>query len=178
MRCTIWRDAAEHVAESLTRGDRVVVQGRLRQRSFETRDGDKCTVVELEVDEIGPSLRYATAKVTKASRTRAESSCRGTDAHTTHHRHPHLPNRAGAALRLQGPTQGRLTRWAATDTQSGQHLRAALAAHCPSATYERAPASTAHSATARIVVIWWRTPRRARGSGTLDSALNTSLPHT
>ena len=79
MRCTIWRDAAEHVAESLTRGDRVVVQGRLRQRSFETRDGDKRTVVELEVDEIGPSLRYATAKVTKASRTRAESSCRGSD---------------------------------------------------------------------------------------------------
>ena len=60
MRCTIWRDAAEHVAESLTCGDRVVVQGRLRQRSFETRDGDKRTVVELEVDEIGPSLRYAT----------------------------------------------------------------------------------------------------------------------
>ena len=79
MRCTIWRDAAEHIAECLTRGDRVVVQGRLRQRSFETRDGDKRTVVELEVDEIGPSLRYATAKVTKASRTRAESSCRGSD---------------------------------------------------------------------------------------------------
>ena len=74
MRCTIWRDAAEHVAESLTRGDRVVVQGRLRQRSFETRDGDKRTVVELDVDDIGPSLRYATAKVTKASRSGAESS--------------------------------------------------------------------------------------------------------
>ena len=54
MRCTIWRDAAEHVAECLTRGDRVVVQGRLRQRSFETRDGDKRTVVELDVDEVGP----------------------------------------------------------------------------------------------------------------------------
>ena len=64
LRCTAWRDAAEHVAESLTRGDRVVVQGRLRQRSFETRDGDKRTVVELDVDEIGPSLRYATVKVT------------------------------------------------------------------------------------------------------------------
>ena len=60
LRCTIWCAAAEHVAESLTRGMRVVVQGRLRQRSFETRDGDKRTVVELEVDEIGPSLRYAT----------------------------------------------------------------------------------------------------------------------
>jgi single-strand DNA-binding protein len=63
MRCTIWRQPAEHVGESLTRGDRVVVQGRLRQRSFETRDGDKRTVVELDVDEIGPSLRYATVKV-------------------------------------------------------------------------------------------------------------------
>jgi single-strand DNA-binding protein len=73
MRCTIWRDAAEHVGESLTRGDRVVVQGRLRQRSFETRDGDKRTVVELDVDEVGPSLRYATAKVTKAHRAGADS---------------------------------------------------------------------------------------------------------
>ena len=68
LRCTIWCAAAEHVAESLTRGMRVVVQGRLRQRSFETRDGDKRTVIELDVDEIGPSLRYATATVTKASR--------------------------------------------------------------------------------------------------------------
>ncbi len=73
LRCTLWRDAAEHVAESLTRGDRVVVQGRLRQRSFETRDGDKRTVVELDVDEIGPSLRYATVKVTKAHRAAADS---------------------------------------------------------------------------------------------------------
>lgn len=68
MRCSIWREAAENVAESLTRGARVVVSGRLKQRSYETREGEKRTVVELEVDEIGPSLRYATAKVTKASR--------------------------------------------------------------------------------------------------------------
>ena len=68
LRCNIWRQAAENVAESLTRGARVVVQGRLRQRSFETREGEKRTVVELEVDEIGPSLRYATAKVNKVSR--------------------------------------------------------------------------------------------------------------
>ena len=73
MRCTIWWQAAEHVAESVARGDRVVVQGRLRQRSFETRDGDKRTVVELDVDEIGPSLRYVTVKVTTASRAGAES---------------------------------------------------------------------------------------------------------
>ena len=68
MRCNVWREAAENVAESLTRGSRVIVTGRLKQRSFETREGEKRTVVELEVDEIGPSLRYATAKVTKASR--------------------------------------------------------------------------------------------------------------
>ncbi len=68
MRCNIWREAAENVAESLTRGSRVIVQGRLKQRSFETREGEKRTVVEVEVDEIGPSLRYATAKVNKASR--------------------------------------------------------------------------------------------------------------
>ncbi len=68
LRCNIWREAAENVAESLTRGSRVIVQGRLKQRSYETREGEKRTVVELEVDEIGPSLRYATAKVTKAGR--------------------------------------------------------------------------------------------------------------
>ena len=68
LRCNVWRQAAENVAESLTRGSRVIVSGRLKQRSFETKEGEKRTVVELEVDEIGPSLRYATAKVTRASR--------------------------------------------------------------------------------------------------------------
>ncbi|GAB2465181.1 single-stranded DNA-binding protein [Promicromonospora sp. NPDC023987] len=68
MRCSIWREAAENVAESLTKGTRVIAQGRLVQRSYETREGEKRTVVELQVDEIGPSLRYATAKVTRAQR--------------------------------------------------------------------------------------------------------------
>jgi single-strand DNA-binding protein len=68
LRCNIWREAAENVAESLTRGSRVIVTGRLKQRSFETREGEKRTVFEVEVDEIGPSLKYATAKVNKASR--------------------------------------------------------------------------------------------------------------
>jgi single-strand DNA-binding protein len=68
LRCSVWRQAAENVAESLTRGTRVVVSGRLKQRSFETKEGEKRTVVELDVDEIGPSLRYATAKVNKTSR--------------------------------------------------------------------------------------------------------------
>jgi single-strand DNA-binding protein len=66
--CTVWRQAAENVAESLTRGARVIVSGRLKQRTYETREGEKRTVIELEVDEIGPSLRYATAKVQKMSR--------------------------------------------------------------------------------------------------------------
>jgi single-strand DNA-binding protein len=68
LRCQIWRQAAENVAESLTRGARVIVSGRLVQRSFETREGEKRTVVELQVDEVGPSLRYATAKVNKVAR--------------------------------------------------------------------------------------------------------------
>jgi single-strand DNA-binding protein len=68
LRCSIWRQAAENVAESLTKGARVVVQGRLKQRSYETREGEKRTVYELDVDEVGPSLRYATAKVTKVTR--------------------------------------------------------------------------------------------------------------
>jgi single-strand DNA-binding protein len=68
LRCNVWRQMAENVAESLTRGARVWVKGRLKQRTFETKEGEKRTVVELDVDEIGPSLRYATAKVNKVSR--------------------------------------------------------------------------------------------------------------
>jgi single-strand DNA-binding protein len=68
LRCSVWRQAAENVAESLQRGMRVVVQGRLRQRSFETKEGEKRTVIEMEVDEVGPSLKYATAKVNKTTR--------------------------------------------------------------------------------------------------------------
>ena len=68
MRCSVWRDAAENVAESLQRGSRVIVTGRLKSRSYETKEGEKRTVNELEVDELGPSLRYATAKVNKTQR--------------------------------------------------------------------------------------------------------------
>ena len=68
MRCSIWREAAENVAESLQRGTRVVVTGRLKSRSYETKEGEKRTVVEMDVDEVGPSLRYANAKVTKTQR--------------------------------------------------------------------------------------------------------------
>ena len=66
--CSVWRQAAENVAESLQRGMRVVVQGRLKARTYETREGEKRTVFEIEVDEVGPSLKYATAKVTRTTR--------------------------------------------------------------------------------------------------------------
>jgi single-strand DNA-binding protein len=66
--CNVWRQAAENVAESLQRGMRVIVSGRLRQRSYETKEGEKRTVYEVEVDEVGPSLRSASAKVTKSQR--------------------------------------------------------------------------------------------------------------
>jgi single-strand DNA-binding protein len=67
LRASCWREFAEHVAGSLTKGARVVATGRLKQRSYETKEGEKRTAIELEVDEIGPSLRYATAQVTRAS---------------------------------------------------------------------------------------------------------------
>lgn len=66
--CIIWRQAAENVANSLTKGDRVIVTGRLRQRSYDTREGEKRTVFEVEVDDVGPSLRYATSQVTRTPR--------------------------------------------------------------------------------------------------------------
>lgn len=67
LRASVWREFAEHVAGSLTKGMRVVAQGRLRQRSYQDREGNNRTAIELEVDEIGPSLRYATAQVTRAA---------------------------------------------------------------------------------------------------------------
>lgn len=69
LRASVWREFAEHVASSLTKGSRVVATGRLRQRSFETKEGEKRTSIELEIEEIGPSLRYATAAVTRAPST-------------------------------------------------------------------------------------------------------------
>jgi single-strand DNA-binding protein len=68
LRASVWREAAENVAESLTKGMRVIVSGRLKSRSYETKEGEKRTVIELEVDEIGPSLRYANAKINRTQR--------------------------------------------------------------------------------------------------------------
>jgi len=70
LRASVWREFAEHVAASLSKGSRVMAQGRLKQRSYETKEGEKRTSMELEIDEIGPSLRYATAQVTRASSSR------------------------------------------------------------------------------------------------------------
>jgi single-strand DNA-binding protein len=75
--CNVWRQAAENVAESLTRGTRVIVSGRLRQRSYETKEGEKRTVYEVEVDDVGPSLRNASAKVNKVARSGGDSGYGG-----------------------------------------------------------------------------------------------------
>lgn len=80
LRASVWREFAEHVASSLTKGSRVIVQGRLKQRSYETKEGEKRTSMELEVDEIGPSLRYATAQVTRTSGGSAMGGGRGGSA--------------------------------------------------------------------------------------------------
>jgi single-strand DNA-binding protein len=75
MRASVWREFAEHAASSLTKGARVVATGRLRQRSYETKEGEKRTSIELEVDEIGPSLRYATAQVQRQSGGGSKGCC-------------------------------------------------------------------------------------------------------
>ena len=73
LRCTLWRQPAENLTESLRRGDRVILTGRLRQRSFETREGDQRTMIELDVDEIGASLKFTTLKLTKTDRVTAQA---------------------------------------------------------------------------------------------------------
>jgi single-strand DNA-binding protein len=75
--CNVWRQAAENVAESLTRGMRVIVSGRLRQRSYETKEGEKRTVYEIEVDDVGPSLRNASAKVNRVARSGGDGGYSG-----------------------------------------------------------------------------------------------------
>jgi len=75
--CSVWRQAAENVAESLQKGMRVIVQGRLKSRSYETREGEKRTVFEIDVDEVGPSLRNATAKVNKTTRSGGQGGYSG-----------------------------------------------------------------------------------------------------
>ena len=83
MRCSVWRQYAENVAESLQKGMRVIATGRLKQRSYETREGEKRTVVEMEVDDVGPALRYATAKVNKVQRSGGGFGAEGGGASST-----------------------------------------------------------------------------------------------
>src|SRR6187399_1670668 len=98
--CSVWRQAAENVAESLQKGMRVVVQGRLKQRSYETREGEKRTVVELEVDEVGPSLKYATAKVARVQRSGGGGGYTGDDPWAT------TPAQGGQGAPAGQPAQG------------------------------------------------------------------------
>ena len=79
LRCTLWRQPAENTAETLTKGTRVIVTGRLKQRTYDTRDGEKRTVTEIDVDDIGPSLRYATAKVIRTPKTTTVGAGAGGD---------------------------------------------------------------------------------------------------
>lgn len=74
LRASVWKEAAENVAETLTKGMRVIAQGRLRSRSYDTKEGERRTVMELEIDEIGPSLKYASAKVTRTARGNGEGA--------------------------------------------------------------------------------------------------------
>ncbi|MEF3322289.1 single-stranded DNA-binding protein [Gulosibacter sp. GYB002] len=102
LRCTVWREFAEHVASSVQRGARVIVQGRLKQRSYETEQGDKRTVIELEVEELGPSLRYATAQVTKAGATTSGSGWAAAGASSSA---PASPSQGQASWTAQQPPQ-------------------------------------------------------------------------
>lgn len=100
MRCNVWRETAENVAETLTKGMRVIAQGRLKQRSYETKEGEKRTVIELEVDEIGPALRYANAKVTRTARSGDSGGSGGYQGTGG------TDGRAGGSKRSQGRTAG------------------------------------------------------------------------
>ena len=106
--CNVWRQAAENVAESLTRGMRVIVSGRLRQRSYETKEGEKRTVYEVEVDDVGPSLRNASAKVNKVARSGGNGGGQGGSAGGP------PGGRAARAARAGTPIRGRPTAAATT----------------------------------------------------------------
>lgn len=97
LRASVWRDFAEHVAGSLTKGSRVIATGRLKQRSYETKEGERRTSIELEVDEIGPSLRYATAQVTRTQGTGGGGGGRGVTSGSGGGDEPWAPSAPAAA---------------------------------------------------------------------------------
>ena len=115
--CNVWRQAAENVAESLTRGTRVIVSGRLRQRSYETKEGEKRTVYEVEVDDVGPSLRNASAKVNKIARNGSAGGPGGSGSGPggPAGQRPAVPG-SRATQAAGTPTRGRPTAPAATPT--------------------------------------------------------------
>ena len=106
LNCSIWRQAAENVAESLQKGMRVVAQGRLKARSYETREGEKRTVMELDVDEVGPSLKYATAKVTRVTRGGGGGGGFGGGGDDPWASQPAAPQQGGGASGSQGAWGG------------------------------------------------------------------------
>ena len=125
--CNVWRQAAENVAESLQRGMRVIVSGRLRQRSYETKEGEKRTVYEVEVDDVGPSLRNASAKVNKIARPVTVPAVGGFGGGQRPSGAPAVPAEAGRPAASAtpvpvSPTRGRPTAQAATPTSRPSQL--------------------------------------------------------
>src|SRR5450755_2181583 len=153
--CNVWRQPAENVAESLQRGMRVIVSGRLRQRSYETREGEKRTVYEIEVDEVGPSLRNASAKVTRSTRSGAGGGGGGGFGGVG--RRPGRPGRRRRTPSRRSVGFGRRRRWR---WRRGQHLlrrrAAVLARTVPHGTTMAAGTTTRYPLTDH--------PRRRRGS--------------
>ena len=105
LRCSAWRDLADHTAESLTKGMRVIVTGRLKQRTYETPEGDKRTVYEVDVEDLGPSLKWATAKIAKTSRDKVPHPADGPDPWQAAHRH--RPGTATGRRSSPAVTKGR-----------------------------------------------------------------------
>jgi single-strand DNA-binding protein len=112
--CNVWRQMAENVAESLTRGSRVIVQGRLRQRSYETKQGEKRTVYEVEVDEVGASLRNASAKITRAQRATGNTDWDNASSHSRADQ-----DRQPAGVAAGGSGQNETDPWAADSSAGG-----------------------------------------------------------
>lgn len=104
--CNVWREAAENAAESLTKGMRVIVQGRLRQRSYETREGEKRTIFEVEVDEVGPSLKYAKAQVTRNARGGGQGGFGGNQGQSGNNYNQGQPNQNTGGFGGQQGNQG------------------------------------------------------------------------
>ena len=172
--CNVWRQAAENVAESLTRGTRVIVSGRLRQRSYETKEGEKRTVYEIEVDDVGPSLRNASAKVNRVARNGSGGGPAGPAAgrRSGRFRRP-VTRRPGPRGRRGAPTRGRPTVPAATPTSlrsdpdlyrcgsSARHRRAGCAGGWPAGS----PMRSASGKDAAVRCHWSQAAGERRAPG-------------